>query len=55
MKDSEIVYSECDYHIWFSDGNIRPYWVSDNEGTELESFESLTEAMEGLYLTYIKN
>ena len=48
MKDSEIVYSECDYHIWFSEGDGFPYWVSDGEGYELISCETLEEAKEEL-------
>lgn len=37
-----------DYWMWFSNGISRPYWISDLDGTELNSFETLAELLKAI-------
>ena len=43
---SEIIQSTKRHHIWFSDGDNLPWWVSDLDGIELYSSDNMTECIE---------
>ena len=32
------------YWVWFSEGDFVPYWVSDEDGAEINSFRTFREA-----------
>ena len=44
--DSVQIWSGKGYVVWFTEGDNHPYWVSDDEGSELEAFSTEKEAMD---------
>lgn len=44
--ESYVVEVKGEFLIWCTEGDIHPYWVSDEDGTEIISFETLDEARE---------
>lgn len=44
VTEIEQVYQECDLKLWHNKEKEFPYWVSDLDGYEIESFKTEEEA-----------